>query len=185
MTDVNRVVILGGSGSGKTTLARRLAETLGLPHLEMDAVFHRHGLADEAHDDFLPTLDRFTSQIAWIVDGNYTSHGTKELIWPRANTFIWLDPPRRVAMARVVRRTLRRTLSREELWEGVREPMSNLYSLDPQRNIIVWTWTRHAHVRAKYEAAMSDGSWAHARVFRLRTKSEVDGLSDSLASSRN
>jgi len=180
MSQVSRVVVVGSSGSGKTTTARALAEKLDLPHLEMDSVFHRDGLANEAHEDFIPTLDEFTSGDRWIVDGNYTSHGTREVVWPRADTVVWLDPPRRVAMARVVKRTLRRTLLREEIWDGVKEPFSNLYSLDPYENIVVWTWTRHAHVREKYELAMADGTWDHAAVHRLRSASEVDHFIDSL-----
>ncbi len=178
---MRRIVVVGSSGSGKTTVARIVSGTLDLPCLEMDSVFHRHGWADEAHQDFGPTLDRFTQGEGWVIDGNYTSHGTRELVWPRADTFIWLDPPRRAAMLRVVRRTLRRVVTRETLWESVREPMSNLYSRDPHKNIIVWTWTRHASVREKYEEALADGSWGHAQVHRLRTNAEVARFLDQLA----
>lgn len=181
MSQLERVVVVGSSGSGKTTVARALAEHLDAPHLEMDAVFHARGWADAAHGEFLPTLDEFTTAGRWIVDGNYTSHGTRELVWPRADTFVWLDLPRRTAMGRVVRRTLRRVVTRERLWGSVREPFSNLYSLDPSRNIIVWTWTRHGHVREKYETAMADGSWSHATVHRLRTPREVDAFLESLS----
>lgn len=180
MRTLRRVVVVGSSGSGKTTFARALAERMNVSHLEMDSVFHRHGLADEAHDEFLPTLDRFTDQERWVVDGNYTSHGTRDVVWPKADTVVWLDPPRRLAMARVIRRTLRRTVLREELWPGVHEPLSNLYSLDPYKNIIVWTWTRHAHVRRKYEAAMTGDEWNHARVLRFRSTSDARNFLDSL-----
>ncbi len=179
---MERIVVVGSSGSGKTTFARRLATALGVPHLEMDSVFHRHGLADEAHDEFLPTLDEFTDAARWVVDGNYTSHGTRDVVWPKADTFVWLDLPRRTAMSRVVRRTLRRVLTREEIWPGVREPFSNLYRLDPLRNIVVWTWTRHAHVREKYEQALTDGSWEHATVHRLRSEAEVKAYLGSFES---
>lgn len=180
MSDMQRVVVVGSSGSGKTTVARELAGILDAPHLELDSVFHRDGFADEAHDEFLPILKEFTSGDRWVVDGNYTSHGTGDVVWPRADTFVWLDPSRRIAMARVIRRTLRRILFREELWGGVREPFSNLYSLDPYKNIIVWTWTRHGHVREKYATAMTDGSWDHATVHRLRSASEVEMFLDSI-----
>ncbi len=184
MSHLERVVVVGSSGSGKTTVARALAQRLDAPHLEMDAVFHARGWADVAHEEFLPTLDEFTTAERWIVDGNYTSQGTKELVWPRADTFVWLDVPRWAAMSRVVRRTLRRVVTREPLWGSVREPFSNLYSLDPHRNIIVWTWTRHGHLREKFETAMTDGSWDHATVHRLRSTSDVDRFLESLATPR-
>lgn len=180
MDTMRRVVVVGGSGSGKTTVSRRLAGALGLPHLEMDAVFHRDGWADEAHRDFLPTLDRFTRGEGWVADGNYTSHGTREMVWPLADTIVWLDPPRWTAMTRVVLRTLRRVITRETLWGAVREPFTNLYSRDPYRNIIVWTWTRHGHTREKYETAMADGSWGHAQVHRLRTRDDVRRFFENL-----
>ncbi|MGQ0849857.1 MAG: adenylate kinase [Actinomycetota bacterium] len=181
MGTAERIVVVGGSGSGKTTVARRLAEVLGWPYLEMDSVAHMHGWADGAHEDFLPALKRFTSGDRWVVDGNYTSWGTREVVWPQADTFVWLDPPRRTAMARVIRRTMRRLLTREELWGAVREPLSNLYSLDPYKNIIVWTWTRSTHVRERYEAALADGVWDHAQVHRLRTKADVARFLETLA----
>jgi adenylate kinase family enzyme len=185
VSGLNRAVVIGSSGSGKTTVARKLAEVLDVPHLEMDSVFHRYGLADEAHDHFLPTLDAFSDRLRWVMDGNYTSHGVRDVVWPKADTFVWIDLPRRTVMSRVVRRTVRRTLLREELWPGVYEPMSNLYSLDPYQNIIVWTWTRHGHVREKYETAATDGTWDHATVYRLRSQAEVDAFLDSVSLAHN
>src|SRR3712207_7517851 len=35
-----RVVVAGTSGSGKTTLAARIGRELGIPHVEIDALFH-------------------------------------------------------------------------------------------------------------------------------------------------
>ena len=35
-----RIAITGPSGSGKTTLAVEIARTLGIPHVEIDALHH-------------------------------------------------------------------------------------------------------------------------------------------------
>jgi adenylate kinase family enzyme len=175
MTEImNRAVVIGSSGSGKTTVARRLAAVLEVPFLEMDAVFHREGWAQTPPAEFRKTLADFTAAQRWVVDGSYTGHGGRDIVWPRADTVVWLDPPRRVAMTRVILRTLRRVITREELWNGVREPWTNLYSRDPEKNIVVWTWTRFHVAREKYEAALSDGSWDHATVHRLREPAEVE-----------
>lgn len=171
---MNRVVVVGTSGSGKTTTARRIAGILDVPHLEMDSVMHADGWNATPDDEFARIVGEFTDQDRWVVDGNYTSHGAREAAWPKADTFVWLDLPRPVVMRRVIRRTLRRVVTREELWEGVREPFSNIYKLDPYQNIMVWAWTRYQHIRDKFETAMRDGSWEHASVHRLRSVSEVD-----------
>ena len=38
---MRRISVVGNSGSGKTTVARAIAGALGVPHLELDAVFHQ------------------------------------------------------------------------------------------------------------------------------------------------
>lgn len=177
---MNRVVVVGPSGSGKTTTARAVARSLGVPHLEMDSVMHAGDWNATPDDEFQRILREFAGQERWVMDGNYTSHGAREAVWPRADTIVWLDVPKRLVMSRVIRRTLRRTLTQEELWDGVREPLTNLYSRDPYRNIILWSWTRYDHVRQKYETAMSNGSWAHGTVYRLRSTSEIEDFLDSL-----
>lgn len=180
MSGIERVAVVGSSGSGKTTAAREVADRLDLPLLELDAVAHRGGWDATPVDVFQEELRAFTAGERWVVDGNYASRGTRDIVWPRADTFIWLDPPKIEVMRRVVARTLRRVITREVLWNGLKEPFTNLYSLDPYENIIVWSWTRFDSVRARYETAMKDGSWDHAVAHRLRNSSEVREFLDSL-----
>ena len=40
---MERIAVIGTSGAGKTTLARRLAGSLDVPHLELDAIYHQAG----------------------------------------------------------------------------------------------------------------------------------------------
>lgn len=172
--------MIGSSGSGKTTLARQLARILDLPLLEMDSAFHREGWDSTPEAEFRAILDEFSGGDRWVADGNYSSHGSRDLVWPRADTIVWVDPPKRVAMRRVIGRTLKRVITREKLWGEVTEPWSNLYSSDPYKNIIVWTWTQFDHVRDKYETAIGDGSWDHADVHRLRSKSDMTAFVDAI-----
>ncbi len=181
---MERVVVIGSSSSGKTTTGRRLGEILGFPRLELDSVYHQPGWTPVDDVEFTRIVGEFASQDRWVVDGNYTSHGTREAVWPHADTIVWLDLPRSVIMRRVVQRTIRRAITREVLWNGNREPWTNLYSLDPEKNIIVWSWTHFDHVRAKYETCMTDGTWSHAEVHRLRTRSEVENFLASVAKAK-
>lgn len=163
--------VVGNSGSGKTTLAAALAERLAVPHIELDEIFHQPEWVPLADTEFSARIAERTDAPGWVVDGNYSQ--VRDLVWGRADTVVWLDFPRRVVMRRVVLRTLRRTLTREELWNGNREPWANLWSADPDRSIIAWSWQGHRHYRDGYTAAMADPVHAHLEFVRLHTPGEV------------
>ena len=91
----------------------------------------------------------------------------RELVWDRADTVVWLDLPRRVVMRRITWRTVSRTVTRRRLWNGNRERVRNLLSTDPERSVILWSWTRHAEYRRQYAAAMRDPRWSHLRFVRV------------------
>ena len=142
---MQRVSVVGNSGSGKTSLARELAAAMDVPLLELDSTFHLPGWTDLPVDEFRARVSEFIRGDGWIVDGNYSA--VRLLVWARADTVVWVDPPHPVVMARVVRRTLRRVVTREELWNGNREPWSNVSSLDPKRSIVAWSWTQRRKYR--------------------------------------
>ena len=87
-----RILILGRTGSGKTTLARELAAALGVPHVELDSLYFGPDFSRAP----LPVLrERTSAAIAgdrWVTDGN--KRAVRDLVWPRADTIVWLDYPR-------------------------------------------------------------------------------------------
>jgi adenylate kinase family enzyme len=171
---MERVSVVGSSGSGKTTMARELADVLESPYLELDSVFHQPDWTPLPDSEFRSEVDEFTSQGRWVVDGNYSSHGVLDLVWGRSDSVVWLDPPKTVVMSRVIRRTVRRAITREELWNGNREPMSNFTKWDPEENVIRWSWTRFDHTRSKYEARAADSRWSHLTITRVRSRKDAD-----------
>ncbi|HEV2368541.1 MAG TPA: AAA family ATPase [Acidimicrobiales bacterium] len=173
---MQRVSVVGNSGSGKTTVARQLAFVMDVPFVELDAIFHQPDWQDLAVDEFRRRVREQTEAPAWVVDGNYSA--VRDLVWQRADTVVWVDPAQALVMARVGRRTLRRVVTREELWNGNREPWSNLYSLDPTRSIVVWAWTQRAKYRKRYGQAISDPAWSHLEFIRLRTRRDALRLLD-------
>jgi adenylate kinase family enzyme len=184
LPQMNRVSVIGNSGSGKSVVARQISEVIAAPLLELDSVFHQPQWTPLSDDRFQGRVAEFTRRTRWVIDGNYTSHGVADIIWPRADAIVWLDLPRNTVMRRVIRRNIRRAVTREVLWNENREPWSNFLDPRPEKNIMVWAWTRHGHVRAKYEARSRDGTWAHAEVHRLRTQTDVDLLFARLQSDR-
>jgi adenylate kinase family enzyme len=172
-TGPRRVSVVGNTGSGKSTVAREVARRLGVPHVELDAIRHQPGWEQMPDDRFLAAADRVTGGPGWVVDGNYVSVVMLGPVWARADTVVWLDLPRRDVMRQLVRRTMRRVLTRQELWNGNREPFSNLWSLDPERSVMAWAWTRHRVYRERYGQAIGDPRWAHLRFVRLRSHAEA------------
>jgi len=155
---MERVAVVGSSGAGKTWLAGRLAAALGVPHIELDAIHHGPGWAALPADEMRRRLDVVCpADGAWVADGNYETKGG-DLVRDRADTVIWLDFPRATVMRQLAWRTARRALLREQLWNGNRESLRNALSLDPERSVLLWSWTRHEPRRRQY-AAQRDGRW--------------------------
>ena len=147
-----RLLVTGNAGSGKTTLAAGLASDLGVPHVELDGLYHGLGWTPADPDTFRTRVRLATAEPAWVIDGNYTSI-VGQILRDRAGLVIALDLPRWRVMARITRRTLGRMITRAELWNGNQEEWRNLLTLDPETNIVLWAWTQHSkyHQRAVYE----------------------------------
>ncbi|GEK20860.1 AAA family ATPase [Cellulomonas xylanilytica] len=178
---LRRVRVVGTSGSGKTTFARRLAARLGVPHLELDEVFWDAGWTKRDLDEARALIGAFVSSAdqGWVTDGNW-SVGTDGLLLD-ADAFVWLDYPRRTVTSRVVRRTLRRGLLRTELWHGNREDLRNVLNPDPDQNVVLWSWTSHARVRARYATLSAESP---IPVVRLRSPREANRWLDALPPGR-
>ena len=168
---VRRVSVVGTSGSGKSTLAGQLADILGVPHLELDAVHHQPDWEPLPTDEFRRVVAARAAAGGWVIDGNYSS--VRDLVWARADTVVWLDLPKRTVMRRVVWRTLRRVALRRELWNGNRERWQNFFTWNPEQSVISWAWHKHAADRAKYAAAAADPANAHLRFVRLASSRDV------------
>jgi adenylate kinase family enzyme len=169
-----RVSIVGPWGSGKSTLGPRLASSLGVPYVELDAIFHLPNWTHPPTDEFRASMREIVASDGWVIDGNHST--VRDLVWERADTVVWLDLPRSVAMRRVITRTLRRMITRERLWNGNRERLTDLFRLDPNENVIRAAWVQHAELRARYVAAVDDPTNAHLRIIPLRSQTEIDAF---------
>jgi adenylate kinase family enzyme len=163
--------VVGNSGSGKSTLARELAAVLGVPYLELDSVYHQPGWQPLPADEFSRIVSERSAADGWVIDGNYSA--VRPVVWGRADTVVWLDPPRWTVMRQVIWRTLRRAVTREELWNGNREPVRNFFRLDPAESVISWAWHSHAKYRTRYGAAAADPANAELAFIRLVSRRDV------------
>ena len=183
---MRRVSVVGNSGSGKSTLARRIAAALDVDYVELDAIHHLPGWQPIDPDEFLVRVGEITETDGWVVDGNYRTVVVEGPVWQRADTVVWLDLPRATVMRQVVLRSLRRTVRREELWNGNRETLRSLAVWDRDGSIVRWTWTQHEKYERRYSEAMASPALRHLAFIRLRSHTEADAwLEDLEARSRS
>lgn len=101
---MQRVLVMGCSGSGKSTFACKLAAQRGLPFVSIDQIYWQPGWVEPRASEFSARMTCEAEKPAWVMDGNYTSHGASELRRERADTVIWFDLPRWLCMLSVVHR---------------------------------------------------------------------------------
>ena len=127
----------------------RLASDLGVPHVELDGLYHGAGWIPADPDVFRAGVRLAAAEPAWVIDGNYTSI-VGQILRDRAGLIIALDLARWRVMIRITLRTLTRVITRAELWNGNRQEWRNLVERQPEKNILLWAWTQHTkyHRRA-------------------------------------
>ncbi|WP_043664645.1 AAA family ATPase [Streptomyces xylophagus] len=172
---MERILVVGATGAGKSTLARAVGERLGVPYHEMDALYFtgpdwtvNEGLADD--------VLRLTAEPRWIID-SIGSPEVRDLLWEKADTVLWLDYPRRVIMPRVLRRSFRRSVTRESLFGGNRETWAGWLS---REHPAWWAWSQHAGRRREIERRTGDPRFAPLTTHRFARPDDTEAWLASL-----
>ena len=180
---MKRISVVGSSGSGKTTVARRLAEALGVPHVELDALHWGASWSAATAAELSERVSAATTGEGWVVDGNYWSKIGPQ-VWTTADTVVWVSPPRWRTMWQSVTRTVRRAATRQELWSGNRESWRGLRFWRGEESVLWWAWTTYARTQERYAGAMADPRWEHLTFYRLRTRREIERFLAQVAAER-
>jgi adenylate kinase family enzyme len=163
MNPLERVVVIGTSCSGKTTFALQLAGRLGVPHIELD---HLHWLPDweaRSDDEFRRLVQQATSADRWLVDGNYSK--VRDITWSRATAIVWLDYSVPVVFGRALRRSVKRIVTREELFAGNRESFHKTFL--SRDSILLWVVTTFKRRRREYPELFAEPEYQHLFIYRL------------------
>ena len=170
-----RIAIVGSSGSGKSTLGEQIAELIGAPFVELDALYWKPGWVGSEHGEFLGKVEEATAGDAWVVAGNYTR--TWPVYWGRADTVVWLDLPLRVCLARLVRRSWQRSRERELLWGTNTErfwPQLKLWA--PNDSLLAWTVSRRRRLEREVMRASAAHGLDRRGLARLRSPEDVEAF---------
>ncbi len=167
LTGCERILILGRTGSGKTTLARTLAAGLGVPHIELDSLYFGPDFSTAP----LPVLRERTSEAIatdrWVTDGN--KRAVRDLVWPRADTIVWLDYPLYVSVWRLAKRARTRTstLSAQAAQSGRRSGLPKQI-LAAARGVLT-ALRSHRGQRREYPRLFAEPANRHLAIARLRS----------------
>jgi adenylate kinase family enzyme len=159
-------IVASASGCGKTTVGRAIAERLGLPFVELDALHHGPGWTEASAEELQAKVRPIVESHAWVVDGNYRGK-LGDLVLERAELVVWLDLPMRVWLPRLLRRTFVRVLKREPLWAGNRESLRGAFV--GRDALIPWSLRHFRRRRLAYPESLG-----RFNLVRLRSQEEVE-----------
>jgi len=163
---MNRVNVIGTSSSGKTTLAIGLAERLGVPYIELDALHWEPNWTEAPNAVMRERVRSAIDGEAWVVDGNYSTR-LGSLVLGQADQVVWLDLPLWTTFPRVLRRTLRRVRTREVIWGTNRESFRSAFL--SRDSILLYSLRAHRRFRRSREQLLA--GYPHVR---LRSTREVE-----------
>ena len=172
-----RISVVGTSCSGKTTFARSLSAILGFPHIELDVLHWLPGWAERPLEDFRKVVGKETSSQQWVLDGNYSK--VRDIVWRRATDVIWLNYSFPLVFSRALRRTIRRAVTREELFSGNRESFRmTFFSKD---SLLLWILKTYRRNRTLYRGFQKAPEWGHLQFWELHTPKEASDFLDKLS----
>lgn len=167
---MRRVVVFGTTGSGKSWLAEKLAERHGLRVIELDQLNWGPGWMPAPIELLRHRVEREIRDGDWIVVGNYDS--VSDLTWRAADTLVWLDLPFALVIWRLFWRTLRRSVTKENLW-GSGNTESLVRSFFTRQSILLYAMKTHRRNRRRF--AVDTRSFGQGKkVVQLTSAREVE-----------
>ncbi|AZV79397.1 AAA family ATPase [Parasedimentitalea marina] len=136
ISDMQRIMIVGGPGGGKSTLAQLLSAQLNLPIIHMDHLFWAPDWVQREKDHVAQLARSAADGPRWIFEGNHSRSWDYRA--ERAEMIVVLALPRWLRMWRILKRTVRHYgRSRPDMAEGCPER----FDLEFLR----WSWSYDNH----------------------------------------
>lgn len=172
---MQRIVILGCTGSGKTTFGKKLAAKLGCESVDLDELHWLPGWQTRGVDDFRARVFEKSQMPSWVIMGNYSK--TRDMTWPYADTFIWIDLPFFTVFRQLLSRSVRRARDKLLICNGNTETWRKLFSSD---SIMLWLLKTYGKRKKEYGEIFGAGNVAGVTYIRLRSHAEADAFLQNL-----
>jgi adenylate kinase family enzyme len=151
-------------------LAAELARTLGIRHVEIDALHHGPNWESCGEEVLRERVSAAIEGDGWVTDSTY-HRMLGDLVEKRAEVLVWLDLPIPLVMWRLVKRTHVRNRDQVELWNGNVET-----GWRESWGYLIWPALRTAFKnRREFPSRFAD-----VHVHRLRSDREVRAFVQSI-----
>jgi len=186
-----RIVIVGTTSSGKSTLASQLAEKINGDYIELDALHWEPNWVEAPDEVFRERVETAISsklalsevERAWVVAGNYRT--VRDLIWDNAEAVIWLDYSFHIVFWRLLKRTVRRAVTQEELWNGNRERFWWHLKLWSDESLFHWLFKTYWRRKREYPILFSLPENAHLKIIHFKHPKEAEEWLNNVAARRS
>jgi adenylate kinase family enzyme len=178
MISYKKFVVIGTTSSGKSTLAEQLAQKIGGDFIELDALNWGPNWTAAGDEILRNRADEATRSPCWVVAGNYRI--TRPITWARAEEVIWLDYSLWVIFWRLFRRTICRSITQEELWNGNREKFWWHLKLWSEESLFHWLFKTYWRRKREYPQLFEKTEYSHLKIIRFKTPQETDAWLENL-----
>jgi adenylate kinase family enzyme len=167
-----RIAVVGTTSSGKSTLAERLAQKISADFIELDALHWEPNWVEAPNEVFRERVEKAISREAWVVAGNYSV--VRDLVWNKAEAVIWLDYPFHIVFWRLFKRTIRRAVMQEELWNGNRESFWTHLKLWSEESLFHWLFKTYWRRKREYPMLFSLPENALLKIIHFKHPRETE-----------
>ena len=165
----NKIIILGSSCSGKTTLGKRLAKINHAKPIDLDDLNWLPGWKSRSTVEMIAKLENeIWGEKKWIISGNYRD--THSLTMPKATCVIWLDFRLRLVLWRMLKRTIKRIVTKEEICNGNRETIYGTF-FDKDN---LFSYTIHTYKKRKEQFSVLGELYPHLTIYRIYSPKKLE-----------
>ncbi|MFI1992061.1 adenylate kinase [Actinoplanes sp. NPDC020271] len=163
---MQRIVVYGVTGAGKSTLAAAIGARTGLPYHPVDDLTWEPGWVEVPVAVQRERIAAVCAGDRWVIDSAYQSW--IDIASARADLIVGLDLPRWRCLARLLRRTLSRVVTRAPICNGNTESLREVFTRD---SIVLQQFRSYPRKKARMRAWVTDPSMPP--VVLLRTPAAV------------
>ncbi|MEM8491631.1 MAG: adenylate kinase [Pseudomonadota bacterium] len=170
---MKRINVVGISGSGKTTFSRALSDALDIAYFQMDQLYWKKDWQEPTDAEFVPKVREVVATDAWVLDGNYHSR-THSIKWQRADTVVWLDYGFITTFLQLLKRSIERAATGEELWPNTGNRESFRKTFFDRSSVLLWFLKCYRQSKRRYRAIMHSNEFPNVRFIRISGRGEAE-----------